>query len=420
MNAAKNAKSAKTKVIEVRYGNALIRIYPRANGMVAVAWREDGRQRRTTRADLEEAKEWARQKAKRMDQAVGGRWLPVARAERLEWLERLAGGPEEVGRLLADVEAARRLLGPAGRLEEAARWFLAHGPPVAGRRTLAEAVAAFVAEYEEHHPSATTRSFKAELLALVRSHGELDLLEVSPALLSEHVRRGKVADRTVWNRVASWVTFFNRCAALQWWPEGRKNPASVVKRPPKAGAGAVAPAVFSPEEGRAVLEVVERDMPQFLSFVLIAGWLGCRPSECQRLRWSDFDWKNRTLHVRAEVARKVRRERWIPVPVTVAARLRRIQRREEALPHYLRGADGMVCRKNAREFVSAHVRKNGTVPGWPQDVLRHSFITYRLQVLRNVDAVAEEAGNSPKEIRQSYKRPVPPGTAERWFAAARR
>jgi hypothetical protein len=62
------------------------------------------------------------------------------------------------------------------------------------------------------------------------------------------------------------------------------------------------------------------------------------------------------------------------------------------------------------------LRKKAVLENWPQDVLRHSYITYRLQVLKNIDVVAEEAGNSPREIRDSYKRPIPPGVGEKWFA----
>jgi hypothetical protein len=67
----------------------------------------------------------------------------------------------------------------------------------------------------------------------------------------------------------------------------------------------------------------------------------------------------------------------------------------------------------AQVDVSAVARAAGLK--WSIDVLRHSRITYRLQETRDIGLVAEESGNSPGEIRASYKRPIPPGQAERWW-----
>lgn len=50
------------------------------------------------------------------------------------------------------------------------------------------------------------------------------------------------------------------------------------------------------------------------------------------------------------------------------------------------------------------------------DVLRHSFISYRLALLKNAAAVALEAGTSETVIFTNYHRPVPVGDARRWAA----
>ena len=409
MAGKKKAIEAVASAGVVRYGGAEVRWYLRKNEMFSLAWREDGVDRRTTRASREKALEFADRKTRELSKSTGNHWISPARRERLEWLERLAGGAEEAGRLLMDLEAARGLIGPVARLEEAAKWFVAHGPPAVGKMTLAAAVEGFLAEYEKHHSSMTLRGIKIDLHPLARAQGDVDLLEVTPQMLEAQILHGKVHARTVRNRIASWVTFFNRCRELGWWPDGRRNPASVLKRPPKVEK---LPEVFSPEEGKAGLLLVARSIPQHFPYFLIAGWLGCRPTECTRLRWDDFDWKAGLLCVRPEVAKKVRRARWVPVPRTLAVMLRLFRRRRR----HGKAAAGLVCRKNSREFVSKLLREKKVVASWPPDVLRHSFITYRLQIVRNIDQVADEAGNSPKEIRNSYRRPIPPGVGEAWFA----
>ena len=50
------------------------------------------------------------------------------------------------------------------------------------------------------------------------------------------------------------------------------------------------------------------------------------------------------------------------------------------------------------------------------DGLRHSYASYRIRHLKgNLDQLAEEMGNSPREIIRSYKRNVTDAQANAWF-----
>ena len=48
--------------------------------------------------------------------------------------------------------------------------------------------------------------------------------------------------------------------------------------------------------------------------------------------------------------------------------------------------------------------------------LRHSFITYRMAVLKNAAQVALEAGNSPRMIFEHYRELATKGEGNAWFA----
>ena len=50
------------------------------------------------------------------------------------------------------------------------------------------------------------------------------------------------------------------------------------------------------------------------------------------------------------------------------------------------------------------------------DVLRHSYGTYRLPILKSADALALEMGNSADVIFRHYRRPVNEATARAYFA----
>jgi hypothetical protein len=53
---------------------------------------------------------------------------------------------------------------------------------------------------------------------------------------------------------------------------------------------------------------------------------------------------------------------------------------------------------------------------WPHNVLRHSYISYRLAHIQNANQVALEAGNSPTIIFKHYRELVSLESAEQWFA----
>jgi len=49
------------------------------------------------------------------------------------------------------------------------------------------------------------------------------------------------------------------------------------------------------------------------------------------------------------------------------------------------------------------------------DILRHSYGTYRLPILKSAEALALEMGNSPDVIFRHYRRPMNEATAAAYF-----
>ena len=393
----------------ISYGGTSIAIQVRGDGRIALRWREDGHWRTTTRLDLEDAKRWARVKARELDTARGAQWVTPAAREQLEWLRRIAGGAEAVPALLSHLETARAALGGTlERLPDAARWFASQGGETMREVTMGVAVPEFLAAYEKKHPSITVRGVRSELSSFARKHPTVPLAEVTSDILSSHIGRGGVANRTLRNRHSYWILFFNAAITAHWWPRNAQPPIAGVKREKPIRKS---PEIFTPEEAATLLRAVSAQEPQHLAYLLVAGWLGCRPFECQRLLWSDVDFEQSILHVRADVARKVAAERWIPIPNELLGLLRQCRdaRRKAA------GKRDHICRLKAQNEVSRIARAAGLK--WSIDVLRHSRITYRLQETHDIGRVAEESGNSPSEIRSSYKRPIPPGRWQQWMAA---
>ena len=53
---------------------------------------------------------------------------------------------------------------------------------------------------------------------------------------------------------------------------------------------------------------------------------------------------------------------------------------------------------------------------WPRNVLRHSFISYRIAAVKSADQVALEAGNSPAIIFKHYHELTTESQADSWFS----
>jgi hypothetical protein len=66
-----------------------------------------------------------------------------------------------------------------------------------------------------------------------------------------------------------------------------------------------------------------------------------------------------------------------------------------------------------RKFREAY--KAAGMPEWRMDVLRHSYGTYRLPILKSAEALALEMGNSPDVIFRHYRRPMNEANASAYF-----
>ena len=53
---------------------------------------------------------------------------------------------------------------------------------------------------------------------------------------------------------------------------------------------------------------------------------------------------------------------------------------------------------------------------WEQNALRHSFISYRMAIVKDANQVAQEAGNSPDIIFRNYLELVTQTQARNWFS----
>jgi len=198
----------------------------------------------------------------------------------------------------------------------------------------------------------------------------------------------------------------------------------VAHRLPTIDPGAGKLEIFSLEELEFLLSIVEA---KWFPLIILGAFEGIRPEELAPketndkpgLTWENIQWDFDSILVPKEVAKGVgsrKRKRLIPLhPVTRAW-----------LEAY--GVEktwtGRICLENPTEV---HPRAT-TIWGkalaerfparfteWPQDVLRHSYASYRNAVVRNLHQVAEEMGNSEDMLHQHYNNPRTDAQGEEWF-----
>ncbi len=75
-------------------------------------------------------------------------------------------------------------------------------------------------------------------------------------------------------------------------------------------------------------------------------------------------------------------------------------------------------------FVSEHAADRAIAQAkaagieWPNNVLRHSYATYRLAQCQDASRVALEMGNSPQMLFRNYRELADEHDAAAWFAIA--
>ena len=161
--------------------------------------------------------------------------------------------------------------------------------------------------------------------------------------------------------------------------------------------------ILTPRDMAALLE---HATPEIAPCFALGAFAGLRSEEILRLEWCDVTRRPGFIEVAAHKAKTATRRL---VPIT------------ENLAHWLvpLRANGLVWQNTKSMFHKTRLRiaaKAGV--RWKPNIIRHSFISYRLAELQDVNRVALEAGNSPQMIFRHYRELATPDQAHTWFAIA--
>ena len=278
------------------------------------------------------------------------------------------------------------------------------------------------------------------------------LVDVSGTEVDAWLRGLPIGPRSRNNLRGSIQALFNFAISRKYLPKDHDEIDSIPLAKDRGGEIEI----FTPEELAEVLAVAK---PEHIPFLAISAFAGVRHAELQRMDWTNVNLKAMIIEIKAGMAKTASR-RVIPIQPNLAAWITGHHRETGPVCVYANmvseisdltqavnvsrraawaqanGVSVEILKKTmdaAREQFAGSSKKpgkrlravfTGTETAaeegwspfmWKHNALRHSYISYRLSVIKNAAEVALEAGNSPGMIFKHYHELVQPDVAKAWF-----
>jgi hypothetical protein len=158
-----------------------------------------------------------------------------------------------------------------------------------------------------------------------------------------------------------------------------------------------------------LVKAYDQNEADILVWFVLGGFLGLRPFKAYHAHWSGVKWETSEFRVEAEWS-KTRRSRVLPIQPNAMEWLK--------IAYDLRKKDEQIL-PNHNTFTHRFVawrQVNHDMTFWKgkQDILRHSYGTHRMALVRHAHQVAEEMGNSVPIVRRHYDAVLEPSRASAW------
>jgi len=162
-----------------------------------------------------------------------------------------------------------------------------------------------------------------------------------------------------------------------------------------------APGILTPAQAAALLMASNAD--DVLACHAIGLFAGLRGSELAKLEWDNVDLESGFIHISAATS-KTRSRRLVPILDNLRSWITPIAK-----------TSGRIQQTNFRRR-SGSVRKAAGIIPWPDNALRHSFVSYRLADTGNAAQTALEAGHDQAILFRHYRELVKPKDAARYWS----
>jgi integrase len=222
--------------------------------------------------------------------------------------------------------------------------------------------------------------------------------QLSPQDVANYLGKLKLQPRGFNNHGLMLRTFFGFCQARGWLSKD----VDLLSRVEKRSGTQAEIEIFTHEE---LLKLLGTASPRVATCIAIQAFAGARAAELFRLTWQDIERRRDHIEITAKQAKTASR-RLIPISGNLAAWLGQAPRQQGARVWPVTQSE--YYKQLARASKAAGV-------AWKANALRHSFISYRVALTKDIAAVALEAGNSPTMIFKHYRELATEEDAAEWF-----
>jgi integrase len=390
--------------ILIKRGSSAVKVYrdrkPQGT-YYRVTYHLGGKRHRLNFRDLEAARSEAEAKASQLSQGHLDAAL-LRPNDRLEY-GRAKHAVKELGLPLDAVaieySEARKLLDGVPLLD-AARFYARHHGKGIKRAQVAAAVSEMLERKKQKGVSDVYLRDLRYRLARFSGAFHCDVNALSPDDVASFFFHLGLSPRSHNNFLRSLRTFFSFAQKHDWL----SKEADLLSRVEMRHERRVPVDIFSHKELSALLE---RASPLLKPCIALSAFAGLRTEEVLRLEWSDIERRAGFIEVAAHKAKTATR-RIVPLVENLSKWLALSPRTHERVWPYTKDSFFKAMRSAAD---NAKIK-------WKHNALRHSFISYRLAEIQDVNRVALEAGNSPQMIFRHYREIATPEQARSWFAIA--
>lgn len=404
----------------VKRGSVIVKIYKVANkgrDSFTVSYFADGKRKQKMFADFNEAKTEAESKAISLSRGELD-VLHLASADRLAYVHAVdALKPTGVPLELAAkdyAEAWKALEGKASLLEAAKEYARRHLHDLPDKM-LPDAVKEMLEAKEREGASKAYKKVLRFYLGQLSDAFHCQVRSVTTAQLGDFLRNMDVSARTKNNARQVVGAFFKYCIERGWLPKDH----DAVSLVPKFKEKPADIQIFTPQE---IANFLTYCRPEMVPFLAIGAFAGLRSAEIERLDWGEVHIADRLIEVKAAKAKTASR-RVVPMTENLAKLLAGhagTEGRVVPFDNVNKQIGWLVEDTNAGLRAAAKKEKKDSEkvkPAvWKKNGLRHSYITYRVADIQNVNQVSLECGNSTAVIFKHYRELVRPAEAKRWFA----
>lgn len=298
---------------------------------------------------------------------------------------------------VADYVAAAKLLPVGVSLRECVDFFRKRHPSGLPRKTVREVLDELLATKTNAGKSDIYVKELSRRLGRFADAFQVPISIVTGAQVEEFLRHRGHAPRTQNNERRLIATLFKYAVKRGYLPKDHDEMSGVEK----ADDSGTDIEVFTPDELRKLLQLAR---PEMVPYLAIAAFAGLRSAEINRLDWSEVNLAERFIEIKASKAKTASR-RLAPIPDNLLAWL------TPCVQPF-----GPVCNfvRSDKQLFYYLAPKAGLK--WKRNGLRHSFISYRLAVVKDVGEVSLEAGNSAQMIFKHYRRLVTEKQGNEWFS----